>query len=87
MKNFAEIIIKPPLLHSNGHSKLKELQQLLRQKEQIRVNLSQLDVIDSAGIAVLLDLKQFAQQNNYQVSFTAQSALVTHLCQLYQITL
>ena len=60
---------------------------LLKNNEKVEVNLENITDIDSAGIAMLIELRNFADTNGSKISFIHPSADVMRLCQLYRINI
>lgn len=75
------------LLIENSKEQLSKLSQLVSKEKQLQLNLSNITSIDSAGIALLIEIKQLARKNNCALTYTYPTALIENLCQLYKITL
>ncbi|MCX8514968.1 MAG: hypothetical protein RL017_236 [Pseudomonadota bacterium] len=53
----------------------------------VAINLAQIKSIDSAGLALLINLKSLAKQRACNLSYYAASTEVSKFCQLYSIDL
>lgn len=53
----------------------------------INIDLGQIQQIDSAGIALLLELKNLANKANYSVEFTNLPDNIVNWCNLYRVVL
>lgn len=61
------------------------LLELLQTENRIRVDLSEVDDIDSAGVQLLLSLRKYAQKKDIDLQFHSHSQCVLDLIELYQI--
>ena len=75
------------LLISNVNQQLSLLTKLITTNNAIKIDLSGINNIDSAGVAFLLELKSVARQNNCTLNFVNLPDAVDKFCQLYQVTL
>ena len=75
------------LLISNVNQQLGQLTKLIAECNGLKIDLSGITNIDSAGVAFLLELKSVARQKKCKLSFINLPELVDKFCQLYQVTL
>lgn len=68
------------LLISNVMSIRKEILQMIANNQKIDLDMSDIKEIDSAGIALLIELKLTGR-----INFINQSNPVLNLCQLYKV--
>jgi anti-sigma B factor antagonist len=61
------------------------LMELLQSGEEIHLNLSEVNEIDSVGIQLLISLKKYAHEKNIVLQFHAHSQCVLDLIDLYNI--
>ena len=75
------------ILATNIATQLPVLKRLIFANSQLIFDLSDVNNIDSAGIAFLIDLKNIAANKACSLEFTNPSTQIINLCQLYKITL
>ncbi|MCE2706146.1 MAG: STAS domain-containing protein [Proteobacteria bacterium] len=75
------------LLINNISKELNTLSDLIIKNDSLQINLEHVDHIDSAGIALFIELKQIAQTHGKNISFINLTSSITKLCQLYQVNL
>lgn len=63
------------------------LYKLLQPHVILEIDLSNIQHIDSAGVAFLLELKSIARKKSCSIKFTHTPNNIEHLCQLYNINL
>ncbi len=56
-------------------------------KSTVTLDLTHIDYIDSAGIALLLELDNIAKTKKSRVVFSGTNSKIDRLCELYQIKL
>lgn len=60
---------------------------LIKDKKTVTLDLSHITEVDSSGIALLCELKQFAHTNGTSLTLQNLSDAILRLCKLYKITL
>jgi ABC-type transporter Mla MlaB component len=51
------------------------------------IDLKNIDMIDAAGIAMLVEIKQYAKKCNKHIEYTNHTINITKMCQLYHVKL
>lgn len=75
-----------PLTSKTVSNQFKQLAKLIATSSTLMLDLSEVANIDSAGLALLVELKNLAQGKQCKLSFH-KSEIVERLCQLYKIIL
>ena len=75
------------ILVTNIAAQLPVLKRLIFTNKNVTFDLSNVNNIDSAGIAFLIELKNTATNKSCNLVFTNPSTQINNLCQLYKITL
>ncbi|MEN9946514.1 MAG: hypothetical protein RLZZ293_900 [Pseudomonadota bacterium] len=83
------ITLAPNLTKHNAITELNRINSLLRRQKTEKIIFDAINLvnIDSAGIAVLIELKQQTQHNNVNFNLINLSPLCFKLFQLYNIYL
>lgn len=76
-----------PLVISNIASQLKILTQTICTSKEVNIDLSKLPDIDSAGIAMLLELKHIAKIQKCNLIISNPTSFILRLCDLYKINI
>ncbi|MBY0379676.1 MAG: STAS domain-containing protein [Burkholderiales bacterium] len=80
-------INSPKLRFDTVPEQLSTISDLLKNNKVLEINLKNVTDIDSAAIAMLIELKNIANTNGTQISFVNSSQDVLRLCKLYCINL
>jgi ABC-type transporter Mla MlaB component len=75
------------LLTNSITEQLPLLKRLIFVNKSLTLDLSNVNNVDSAGIAFLVLLKNIAKKSACNLVFTNPSAQINNLCQLYKISL
>ena len=73
------------LTNANVNQLLDQILAKLKTVETLNLDCSQVVNIDSAGIALLLELKSIASKQNIKLNLQNKSASICALCELYAI--
>ena len=66
---------------------MKVVRGLFLSNSNIAINLSNIQKIDSAGVALLIELENMANKNNATIKFTNIPKIISQLCHLYGVKL
>ncbi|MFN8769880.1 MAG: lipid asymmetry maintenance protein MlaB [Neisseriaceae bacterium] len=75
------------LLLTTLTAELKNVSLVLDKTDNLVIDLSNISSIDSAGIALLIELKNIAKQKNKQLFYNNPTEDITRLCKLYRVTI
>lgn len=75
------------LTHNNITLQLNMLVNLLKDNPIIELNLANIKAIDSAGVALLIELKEQAVSLNKQIIYHNHTTELINLCKLYNVTI
>ena len=80
-------MLKPelPLTLKNIPTLYKNFISMLKQGISIDLDLKEVNEIDSAGVALIIELKQLAKNKNYHFTINNPSQSVLRLCSLYNV--
>lgn len=80
-------MLKPslPLTIKNISALYREFTALINQGLDITFDLSEVTEVDSSGIALIIELKQYAKSKKRNFITHSPSPLVLRLCNLYKI--
>ena len=78
--------ITTPLIIATVKEQLKTLSKLVVAGKTLELDLSEVQSIDSAGLAMLLELKKTAISRKCKLTITNTTDFFTRMCSLYQIT-
>jgi len=79
--------IQNPLIISSVATELPILLALMHRSKTVTLDLAQLPRIDTAGLAMLLEIKHIAQVQKCHIIIQNHPEFVVELCNLYKITL
>jgi ABC-type transporter Mla MlaB component len=71
----------------NISEQINAVSELLLPRTELEINLSNIQRIDSAGVAFLLEIKKIASTKSCKVKLTSIPSIISHLCHLYDINL
>jgi ABC-type transporter Mla MlaB component len=81
------IALTTPLVIDNINLLLEQLSLVISPNQSVILDLSIVPNIDSAGIALLVELKKIAKKNQCALQFINPTIDIKNLCQLYQVVL
>lgn len=75
------------LLINTVMPELNQASMLLNNVDNLHIDLNNITHIDSAGIALLIELKSIAKQQNKQLFYDNPTPDILRLCKLYQVNI
>lgn len=80
-------LIEGNLIYENVEAQFDCFASLITNNKEVSFDLSKLETIDTAGLALLIELKNLAKSCNHKLSFENSGNQIITLCQLYKINL
>jgi ABC-type transporter Mla MlaB component len=77
----------PQLDYKQVTMQLKTVVTLLKQNRGLDIDLANICRLDSAGIALLIDLRNLANRHNWQLNYLSPTTEVLKLCSLYGVSI
>lgn len=80
-------LIEGNLIYENLKDKVDYLANLVATNQDVSLDLSKLEIIDTAGLSLLIELKCLAKFCNHKLRFENCGNQIITLCQLYKVNL
>lgn len=80
-------LIEGSLIYENIENKIEYFTHLVTNNKEILFDLAKLETIDTAGLALLIELKNLAKSCNHKLGFENGGNQIITLCQLYKVNL
>ena len=85
MIDSSSLAVRGDLTFYTAQKLLQESQRFIQNLDHVHVNLTRVNHCDSAGLAFLIELKRFAEQNNIRMDFQSLPEQLTALAQVSRI--
>ena len=72
---------------NNVNIELKTISTIIKNNPEVTINLGNITKIDSAGIALLIELHNITHSLHHKIHYSNITNNITSLCNLYQIKL